>query len=374
MRIGLDARMYRSSTGGIGTYSQQLIKYLAKLDQKNQYFLFLTKKDLKEYNIKAKNFQPIPVDIPHYSLGEQLRLPGILRKYQLDLVHFLHFTHPIFYPAPFIISIHDLTMSKSPVGAQQKSPLRAWSYRLVMKNAISKSLSISTLSQATKKDILNSYSVEPEKIKVIYLATGSRFQPLSTKESRPILKKYQLKKPYLLFVGQWRPHKGISYLLQAIRLFRERFQNQEITLAITGKPTKKFPQTSQAIAKAKQEGLVQLPGFVKDQDLPAIYCQAEAFIFPSLYEGFGLPPLEAMACGIPVASSNLSSLPEVLGKAPLYFDPRDPADIALKINTLLTNHKLADKLVKRGLKQVQKYSWQKTAQETLKLYQKALKK
>jgi len=373
MRIGLDARMYRSSTGGIGTYSQQLIRHLARLDQKNQYFVFLTKEDLREYDVRAVNFKPVLVNIPHYSLWEQLKLPSILRKYRLDLVHFLHFNHPIFYKGRFVVSIHDLTITKFPAGPRQKNPIKYFFYREVMVDAIKRSIFISSLSQATKNDLLKKYSIKPTKVKVVPLATDRRFKPVSADQAQPILEKYRLKKPYILFVSQWRSHKGINYLLKAMELLRERFQQKELIITMVGCKSNRFPGMGRKVDKAKRAGLVQTSGFVEKEALPAIYSQAEVFVFPSLYEGFGLPPLEAMACGTPVASSNLSCMPEVLGPAPLYFDPRDPADIALKINTLLTNQKLADRLIKRGFKQVRKYSWQKTAQETLNLYQKALK-
>ncbi|GAI48027.1 unnamed protein product [marine sediment metagenome] len=127
------------------------------------------------------------------------------------------------------------------------------------------------------------------------------------------MNKYGLKKPYFLYAGQWRPHKGIGYLIKGMRLFRQRFGQPEVKLVIVGQPADKFPWLAKEIKKAVKEKMAMAPGFIDEQDLPAIYSQAELFVFPSLYEGFGLPPLEAMACGTPVASSNLSCLPEVFG-------------------------------------------------------------
>jgi glycosyltransferase involved in cell wall biosynthesis len=376
MRIGLDARMYHSSTGGIGTYSRQLIKNLIQLDQKNRYFIFLTKEGFREYqkhhqDQPAGNFKPILTNIPHYSLLEQISLPRILKKYRLDLVHFLHFNHPIFYRGKYIISIHDLTITKFSANINRQPLIKRISYKLVLENGIKNSILISSLSQKTKKDIIAKYPVDSEKIKVIPLAVDQEFAPAPDSQIQSVLTKYQLSQPYLLFVGQWRPHKGINYLLKAMKLLHQRFNQKNIRLVITGRPAHKFSQLNDQISQATKQGLVETPGFVKNQDLPALYSGAKLFVFPSLCEGFGLPPLEAMACSIPVASSRASCLPEVLGSAPLYFDPRDPADIALKINTLLTNYKLADKLIERGQQQVKKYSWQKTAQKTLKLYQEA---
>jgi len=371
MRIGLDARMYRSDTGGIGTFSQQLIKNIGKLDQRNEYLVFLTKKDIKEYKSPGKNFKSIVVDIPHYSLKEQLVFPNILRKYNLDLIHFFHFAHPVLYKGKYIVSVHDLTMNKQPVGGQ-RNPIKNLAYNFVIKNAIKKSALISVLTNTIKQEIIDQYQVDPEKINVVPLAADNRFEPVDPDIVSPILVKYRIDSPYILFVSQWRPHKGAQYLIKALPILRKTFNQKGLKLVITGKPTDKFPKLANLIEQAKIKDLVCLPGFVDSEDLPAIYSGAKAFVFPSLMEGFGLPPLEAMACNTPVASSNLSCMPEVLENAALYFDPKDPADIALKVNTLLTNQKLADKLKERGLQQTRKYSWQKTAQKTLRLYKQVL--
>lgn len=374
MKIGIDARMYRSSTGGIGVYSQNLIKNLARIDKKNQYYIFLAEEDLKEYALKQANFKAIRANFAHYKLGEQFLFPRLLNRYNLDLIHFLNFNHPIIYRGKFISSIHDLTMVKAPSGRNQLSIFKRPFYKLVLKNAINKSRIISTISNQSKQDIIELYQIPKEKIKVIPLSIDKeRYQPVKPKIGQKKLDKYQINKPYLLFVSQLRPHKGIGYLLKAFQILKKEYQQDKLKLVLVGKDFGKFPRLSQQIKQAQKRGDVIAPGFIENEDMAALYSMAECFVFPSLYEGFGLPPLEAMACQTPVASSDQSCMPEVLGKAPLYFDPRDPAMMASIINTLLINQKLADKLVRRGLEQVSKYSWQKTAQETLKLYQQVAK-
>jgi glycosyltransferase involved in cell wall biosynthesis len=373
MRIGIDARMFRSSTGGIGVYSQNLLRNLAKVDKKNKYFIFLGEEDLEEYDIKADNFKPIKVNIPHYWFREQLIFPRILEKYNLDLVHFLNFNHPILYPDKFVVSIHDLTMVKAPSGKNQLSIFKRPFYKWVLKDAVKSSQLINTISQQSREDIINYFGVDKDKVKVTHLSIDKkRYQPVKTEKVVNSLDKYGIRKPYLLFVSQLRPHKGIDYLLEAFKLLKKEYRQKELKLILVGKDFGKFPKLSQKIRRAEERGDVIAPGFVENEDMAALYSGASVFVFPSLYEGFGLPPLEAMSCGTPVAASNRSCIPEVLGKAPLYFDPKDSAQMASIINTLLINQKLADKLVGRGFKQVDKYSWQKTAQKTLEIYKKAI--
>jgi glycosyltransferase involved in cell wall biosynthesis len=375
MKIGIDARMYRSSTGGIGVYSQNLIKNLAKIDKQNQYYIFLGDEDLEEYDLKQSNFHPIKANYAHYKLKEQFLFPRLLNKYNLDLVHFLNFNHPIIYQDKFIATIHDLTMVKSPSGKSQLSIFKRPFYKWVLNDAINSSSLISTISNQTKKDIIKFYNTKKDKIKVTPLSIDKdRYQPVKPEVGQKSLEKYSINKPYLLFVSQLRPHKGIGYLLEAFKILKKEYQQDDLKLVLVGKDFGKFPKLTSQINKAKREGDVIAPGFIENEDMTALYSMADCFVFPSLYEGFGLPPLEAMACKTPVAASNRSCIPEVLGKAALYFDPKDPALMASIINTLLINQKLADKLVKRGVKQVEKYSWQKTAQETFKLYQQVVNK
>ncbi len=373
MKIGIDARMYRSSTGGIGVYSQNLLKNLAKIDKKNQYYIFLGKEDLEEFDIKAKNFKTIKVNIPHYWFREQLIFPKILEKYNLDLVHFLNFNHPILYKGKFVTTVHDLTMVKAPSGKSQLSLFKRPFYKWVLKDAVISSKLINTISQQSKEDITKYFGVDKEKVKITHLSIDKeRYKPVETKEGLRALDKYGIKKPYLLFVSQLRPHKGISYLLEAFRILKKEYRQDEVSLVLVGKDSGQFPKLTKKINRALKRDDVVAPGFVENRDMAALYSLANVFVFPSLYEGFGLPPLEAMSCGTPVAASDRSCIPEVLGKAPLYFDPQDPAQMASIINTLLINQKLADKLRKRGFKRVDKYSWQKTARETLEIYKQAV--
>lgn len=374
IRIGIDARMYRRSTGGIGRYIHGLIEALAKIDTKNQYYIFLTDDDLKEYSLNAKNFTPVRAPYIHYSLKEQLNFLRLLNSYRLDLVHFTNFNHPIFYRGKFVVTIHDMTMTLFPTPGKQMKKIRRFFYHLVLKNGASKSKKIIADSKNTKLDLIKILKAQPKKIAVVYLGVDKNYKPDLSEENKERLKeKYKIVSPYLLFVSQWRPHKGIDKLVDAFEILNSRFKTKDLNLVITGKSNPEFPQIEKKINSSPLRNRIITPGFVDEKDMVPLYSNAEAFIFPSIYEGFGLNPLEAMACGTPVATSNVSSIPEVCGKAALYFDPKDPEDIALKTYTLLTNDVMRKNLIDRGFENIKHFSWEKMAKDTFEVYMSALK-
>lgn len=372
-KIGIDARMYRRSTGGIGRYIHGLLEYLAKIDQDNHYYVFLTDEDLKEYQLKAKNFTPVRAPFPHYSIKEQWGFLRLLNSYHLDLVHFTNFNHPVFYRRKYVITIHDMTMTLFPAPGKQTSFLARFFYHLVLKNGVKKSKKIMVDSKNTKTDLIKIQKTGGQKISVIHLGVDDNYQPNRDPEKIEGLKqKYKIFSPYLLFVSQWRPHKGIEKLVEAFEILYSRFKTQDLYLVITGKPNLNFKEIEERINSSPLRERIITPGFVDEEDMALLYSNAAAFVFPSTYEGFGLNPLEAMACGTPVATSDISCIPEVCGRAALYFDPYDPEDIALKTYTLLTNDKLRQKLVNRGFANLKRFSWQKMAAETLAVYKSVL--
>lgn len=370
MKIGIDARFYRKSTAGLGRYTQSLLKHLSQIDKENEYIVFITKEDDLEYDIKAKNFKKVIVPITHYTLAEQTKFLHILNTYNLDLVHFLNFNHPILYNKPFIVTIHDLTMLLFTVGRSQKSLLRKFAFKTVMKNAVQKSKYVIAISKATKKDIIEHFHTNKDKIKVIYEGYNQIYtKNYSQKEIEKIKNKYNIKKPFLLFVSQWRPHKGLPNLIRAFEKIKTNYK-LDIQLAITGKPNKDFPQIIQSIKSSTFKKDIITPGFVDETDLPILYKTCLAFIFPSFYEGFGLGPLEAMASGASVISSDLSCMPEILGDAPIYFNPKNIGKMTNIIYQTVTDKNLLEKMKQKSLLQAKKYSWQKMAKETLDLYEK----
>lgn len=378
MKIAIDARFYRSSTGGIGRYTRALIRELMKIDKENEYTIFITPDDEKEYElenqkskIKNQNFKKVVVNIPHYSLGEQTKFLQILNKGKFDLAHFLHFNNPIFYRGKFVVTIHDLTLIMYPSGAKKHSFLKKFAMQPVLSHAVKSSAKIITDSQATKRDIEKMFQINSNKTQVIYLGVDAKYQN-AKKLKLDKLRNYKIKQPYLLFISQWRPHKGILDLIKAFEILKEKYKIPH-KLVIVGKPNYDFPNIPAAIDNSPYRAEIITPGFVREESLPALYQNADLFVFPSHYEGFGLTPLEAMAAGVPVASSNLSCMPEILGDAAVYFNPSDANKMAEKIYRAL-QEKPSEKnlMIKKGFEQVKKYSWSKMAKETLQEYYKAL--
>jgi len=372
MRIAIDARFYRSSTGGIGRYARGLVKELAKIDQENEYTIIISREDLLEFDIKKDNFKPLVVDFIHYTVAEQIKFLKLLNDHQFDLVHFTNFNHPILYKGKFVITVHDLTLMLFPYG-RQKSSIKQFAFRAVMKNAIKKAEKIISISKATENDLVKYLNADPKKIDVIYEGIDSEYNKPQVKNSNSkVASKYNIINPYILFVSQWRPHKGLPDLVKAFEILKEKY-NIVQDLVIVGKPNKEFPDVIDAIENSKYTKNIIKPGFIDEADLPLIYQNADLFVFPSHYEGFGLPPLEAMASGIPVVASNISCMPEILGDAAEYFDPNNSADIAEKIYGVLSMKDKQKSMINKGFDQIKKYSWHKMAEETLRVYQEATK-
>lgn len=373
VRIGIDARFYRKSTAGIGRYTRGLLNELGKLDKKNEYFIFLTSEDFKEFEKPGDNFKAVKVDILHYSLEEQTKLPRILASFNLDLMHYTNFNHPIFSSIPFVVTIHDLIMTLYPVGRKQKSLIRKWAYNYEMKHAASKAKKVIVPSEASKNDVMNILGAQESSVVVTYEGVDEGYKkPLNDKIRQEIKEQYGINKPYLLFMSQWRPHKGIVNLIEAYKLLRGEYHD-DIDLVLGGKMKEDFPEILEAINCTKRDfGGVITPGFIPEEDLPAIYDGALAYVLPSLYEGFCLTHLEAMAAGVPVATSNTSCMPEILQDAAIYFDPKDPHDIARILDRLINDEEKRKELVKLGKIQVKKYSWKRMAEQTLEIYEEAV--
>lgn len=366
MRIGIDARLYRASVAGIGRYSQNLVKNLLEIDSKNQYCLILTPADAEECNLEYPNLEIKIVNIPHYSLSEQTKLPKILSAEKFDLMHFLNFNVPVRYQGKFVVTIHDLTLFFYP-GRSRNNFIYKSAYRYIFGSSCRKASKIIAVSQSTKKDIEKVFRINSSKIEVVYEAADDRVFASPGQETITELKNNHKidADPVILYVGQWRPHKNLVGLIQAFDLLR---QEMPVKLAIVGKPDNSFPEVRQAIDKSPFSRDIMVLGFVSDEDLAAWYKIASVFVFPSFYEGFGLPGLEAMIAELPVVSSDRTSLPEIYGQAAVYFDPGIVEGMKEKIKQVLLDQSLQKKLVENGKKVLERYSWKKTAQETLSVY------
>ncbi len=343
-KIGIDARFFGPKDKGFGRYTKKLVDNLQKIDKKNQYFIFLRKNRYQEYNFKNKNFRKILAEYKWYGVKEQVLFSKKIKKYNLDLMHFTHFNVPIFYNKKFIVTIHDLTLRKFPTYKKNLKnlifyPFKDLVYRVVFRHAIKDSEKIIAISKYTKQEILRYYKVDPDKIEVIYEGTSKNLQfSVSNFQS---ISNSQLPKKYILYVGNNYPHKNLDRLKLAFEKLKKDGLNYELILNTE---------------------------FISEEKLDKLYRNASLYVFPSLSEGFGLPPLEAMARGVPVVSSNYTCLPEILGNAAVYFNPLDINDMANKIKKVLLDKNLQEKLIQKGYKQIKKYFWQKMADKTLKAY------
>ncbi len=365
--IGIDCRMYSSSFTGIGRYTYELIHNLAKIDQQNQYFLFFNSPEFETFHTPGPNFTPILVNAKHYSLAEQIKFLAILNSYKLDVMHFTHFNAPILYHHPTIVTIHDLTLHFFP-GKKMSSIIYRIAYRLTIKSIVKKSKKIIAVSHNTASDLESILSVKASKIKVIYEGVNENFYPIDNlAELTPTLKKYQIDQDFLLYTGVWRNHKNLQGLIDGFFIIQNNFPN--IKLIITGKTDNIYAsEIFKQVEKLNLKEKIIFTGLVSELELVHLINAAAVYVFPSFYEGFGLPALEAMQCGTPVAVSNTSSLPEICQDNVMYFNPYQPKELAKAVEKLLTNTELYQKLSLAGLNYVKMFSWSKMATETHKLY------
>jgi glycosyltransferase involved in cell wall biosynthesis len=367
MRIGIDARFYRES--GIGRYLRNLLEYLQREDKTNEYYIFLLSKDL---NIKlAKNFHKVEANIPWYGLSEQIKLPKLISQYNLDLVHFPHFNIPINYKGKFVVTIHDLIHQHFQLKKRTRHSLlgfwtRKISYHLIFSQALKKSQKIITVSDFTKKQLVREWKVPEDKVKVTLEAVDQNIIELTKKikkeDQERILDKFKIQKPYIFYVGNAYPHKNVEGLVKAFLEIRRNYQYLQLVLAGNDH------YFWRKIKEKYQDKNIIYAGFVSDEEMVALYKEAACYIVPSFEEGFGIPLLEAMACGTPVVSSDAASLPEIGGDAAIYFDPKNINEMSQKIMEVLNSQKIKKELIEKGEKRYKDFSWEKLARETLEVY------
>ncbi len=371
MRIAIDARMARKPLSGPGRYAINLIRALANLDQKNQY-LILQNSHLSEKIIEGENFKTIWVNFPALSLRTVFWLQALLRKEKIDVFHSLFFLAPLGRGFVKIITVHDLMALKFPNFFQGRSLLvRAYAKlfsHVFIRSSLTYSNEIITDSQAVKKEVIRWKPECERKITVIPPAVDPTFRKLS---NLPLLEKikekFGLTKKIILYVGNTRPYKNLPRLIKALALLKKN-KDQCYQLVIGGGELRNLPLLRRLTESLRLADSVVFTGDLSDEEVIALMNAADIFVFPSLYEGFGLPPLEAMACGTPVVTSKAGSLPEVVGDAALLVDPENEEEIVSAIETVLTNAKLREELIKKGFERVKRFSWEKTARETLDIY------
>lgn len=375
MRIGIDARMLGQGFG-LARYLQQLVLHLEQLDTTNEYVLFMRRENWNEYEPQSSRFQKILADIPWYTWKEQREMPKYIAAQDVDLMHFPHWNVPLGYKKPFVVTIHDLTMYHYPrPDATTLGPVKYWMkdrvHRHVVAHAVKCAKAIVTTSEFTKHDVHETLNVPKEKMTVTYQAPfhiRTKKKPCAA-DIDALCEKYGIIRPYVLYVGAAYPHKNLSGLLAAWHLFEEQYDTGSHHLVLAGKHNEFYRRLlvdSDALYRCNRASYI---GFIPDEELAQLYAGAHLFVFPSLYEGFGIPPLEALAAGVPVVSSNRSSLPEVLGEGALYVDPENIAQFAEGVHRALTDEDLRAELYGKGREELRRFSWETLAKQTLAVYE-----
>src|SRR5918999_254853 len=365
MRVAIDARKLHDF--GIGTYIRNLLRHLARIDRETEYVLLCRDADMVIPKQLGENFRAVRETSPNYSLREQLHIPYVLIRERPDVFHAPHYVLPPAVPCRSVVTIHDTIHLAFP----QYLPNRgAYAYaRSLMWAATKRSDRILTVSESSKRDIIHYFHIDPEKVVVVYNALDERFgiEP-RPEEIAQVRERFQLDHGFVLYVGNIKPHKNLVRLIEAFDgLRREGFD--DLKLLIIGDEISKWPALRRAVHRFKLHKHVRFFGFQSDQTLASLYRLAAVFVFPSLYEGFGLPPLEAMASGTPVVTSNVSSLPEVAGDAAVLVDPYDVESIADGLRRVLTDPELAATMRRRGIERAREFSWERSVARTRQVYE-----
>jgi glycosyltransferase involved in cell wall biosynthesis len=364
MKVAIDARKLHDF--GIGTYIRNILRHLARLDRDTEYVLLCHEPDLDVATHLGPNFRAVLEPAGNYSVREQLHVPWLLARERPDVYHAPHYVLPVATPCRSVVTIHDCIHLMFP----QYLPNRlAYAYaRGAMWSAARRSDRILTVSEASKRDILRFFNVPADKVVVVYNAIDEHFwdEPQPDDVAR-VRERFQLDHQFVLYVGTIKPHKNLVRLIEAFARLRDGAFD-DLKLLIIGDEISKLPALRRAVHSHKLHKHVRFLGFLPDDTLRVLYRLASVFVFPSLYEGFGLPPLEAMACGAPVVTSNVSSLPEITGDAAQLVDPYDIDSIVDGMRRVLTNPALAAEMRRKGMARAREFSWEQSVTRTLDTY------
>lgn len=372
--IILDALAVENSKTGVGQYVQELLEELLERAPKDMFFsvMMLPSLDMKHPLVKfvsrRKNAEIMWFDIPAIGLKRDLKFFLKRGKLKCDLFHCLYSNHPLFFKGKQMVTIHDLKYVLHPEFMGSKGKLKSIYLKNLMRHAAKHCEKLITVSESTRNDLLKVFphmSGLAERTKVVYEAAT-----VSMKENPEIKERFQLDKPYFLYLGELRPHKNVGRVIEAFIRFKSGLpEGADIRLIVAGKPHKSFVMP----AGAHRDDII-FTGYVKDDDAYTLYSNALAYCLPSLYEGFGLPILEAMKCGCPVITSDFSSTAEVAGDAGLLVDPLSVEAIAGALAKIYSDEPFRQELIAKGYAREKSFSWAKAAEETLAIYREILDK
>ena len=377
MRVAIDIR--RINEFGVGTYTRNAIRTLARLDNFNEYFLLGIPGKLGDIEPLPDNFITVPTHPNEFSLNSYLELNRILKQHRCDLLHVPHlFWKPQSVPCPYVVTVHDLLDHLYKVNSA------SWMKRQLhfefTKRVLLRAARIFAVSNFSKQDTERLFAVPGNRIEVIYNALDDRFrQGHATDADRKLIaERYQVTYPFLLYAGRISPHKNVIRIIEAFSALKAELQKEgqypDLKLIIIGDELSKHPDLRRAVIKSRVQNDVRFLGFVPIGVLRIFYDLAKIFVFPSLYEGFGLPPLEAMAHGTPVVTSNTSSIPEVVGNAAVMVNPENVFEIMHALHRVLLDQPVREKLKSRGVLQAQKFSWDNSVRRMLDVYHEVVRK
>lgn len=379
LRIAIDTRRIRDF--GVGTYIRNLLHALAAAGTDHHYLVICSPDEVRQFAGLPANFETVIYARRDSSRVDHFGLPRLIRNLHVDVTHIPFHRVPLFLDKPYVVTIHDL----SSIFYDESPRLLHAAHRFRLRRGLERASGIIAVSGATQRDVLNLVPQTADRIRRIYNAPdpifverrlvdspgGSGARNLSRERHR-ILERYQIRYPFLLYAGSIRPQKNIPRLIEAFAVARNGLANhagyRDLRLIIIGDEISRHPDVRRAVIHSRVEDCVRFLGFIPFDTLRIFHELATAFVFPSLYEGFGLPPLEAMASGVPVIASSVSSLPEVVGGAAMLVNPENVFDIARGITEVLLNDSLREELIRKGRKQAASFSWARTAEAVLKLY------
>lgn len=370
LEIAIDAHSVGTGLAGNESYITNLIEALAELDTVNRYTLYVTKREAVERFQNRWPHVSVRRTLPHTPLVRiPLTLSRELRSRPVDLLH-VQYTAPPLAPCPVVATIHDLSFEHLPETFNRRSRLQL---RLTVRRTARAATHILVPSEHTRRDIVESYRVSPERVSVTPLAASESFAPVADeREVRRVRELYKIRGDYLLTVGSIQPRKNLTRLISAYAALRRARAHANLPqLVLVGKRAWLYGETLRAIEECGIRDLTILTGYVSESDLPALYTGALCFVYPSYFEGFGLPPLEAMQCGAPVMAGNLTSLPEVVGDAGLLVDPFDVGALTEALARVIDDSALRALLRHKGIERAKQFSWRETARLTLQAYARA---
>jgi len=369
VRVAIDIRDI--SDFGVGTYIRNIVRTMLRIDRTNEYFLIGDSARVSEIGELAPNFHAIPLQREREPAG-YMHFRRLLRQNACDLLHIPHLVStPQYLPCPYVVTVHDLLDSM--YRAHSGSAIRRAVHFYGAKRALRRAARIFAVSNSTKNDIERIFKIPSSSIEVVYNAIDDRFRGHASDADRQfIAERYQVSYPFILYAGRISPHKNVVRIIEAFSALKAELEKEgrctDLKLIIIGDEISSHPDLRRTVIRSGVENDVRFLGFVPIDVLRIFYDTAKVFVFPSLYEGFGLPPLEAMAHGTPVITSNTSSLPEVVGNAAVLVNPENVFEIMRAIHRVLLDQPLRERLKQRGYEQTARYSWEASVEKILKVY------